>query len=331
MKKAFLLISALTLSVAMHAQSDKRDAVVNIENGYTPEEIPVGKLDIDLPSKNRDISIQQSEAEFSKVGILYTGFTSERDIKNVLPKRDELFPGYARIGYGVTNDIDAKVAYRLDLDKYGILDAYTTFDGFKCNVGGLFNKWNSRFFNNETGVGYKYDFSLLSINADAKFSNNVFNYQNTDSESPFTNKQNSRNYLVSIGGTSNLAGPFSYKFNGDYEYIARSYAVGKKNGIGENRFGIGGSMGYDIYSKWVSTANLDLRLDAFIYDRTLRKEFKGYGNYFSIDFDPSVTLNFSDWEVNVGFNMNFVTKGAMVCAIAPNISTVKNFNKYITA
>ena len=81
----------------------------------------------------------------------------------------------------------------------------------------------------------------------------------------------------------------------------------------------------------MSTANLDLRFDAFIYDKTLRNGYKGYDNYFSIDFDPRVKLTFGDWAVNVGFNMNFVTKGAMICAIAPNISTEKNFNKYITA
>lgn len=329
MKKALLLISALALSGAMHAQSDKKDAVVNVENGYTPVVIEVTKKSF-TPSTDSKVEIQPAKAKYSKEGIAYSEFTSESDINDVLPKKEGLFPGYARLGYGITNDIDAKVAYRLGVGKNGALNAFAAFDGYKCNVGGLFDKWNSRFFNNAVGVGYTHKFKSLALNVDGKFSNNVFNYQSTGGEGAFTDKQNSRNYMLAVGGTSNLSGAFSYRFNGDYEYLARSYAAGAKNGIGESRLGIGGSMGYDIYSKWVSAANLDLRLDAFIYDRTLKREYNGYGNYFSIDANPRVTLTLGSWAVNVGANMNFVTKGASVFAIAPNISTEKNLHNHIT-
>ena len=329
MKKALLLISALALSGAMHAQSNNRDAVVNVENDYTPVVIEVGKKDF-TPSTDRNVETQPSKAKFSKEGIAYTGFTSERDVDDILPKREELFPGYARLGYGITNDIDAKVAYRLGIGNNGTLDAFATFDGFKCNVGGLFDKWNSRFFNNALGVGYTHNFSALTLNVDGNFSNNVFNYQSTYAVTPLTNKQNSRNYMLAISGTSNHSGALSYKFNGDYEYTTRSYAAGVHNNIGESRFGVGGSMRFDIYSKWVSAANLDLRLDAFNYDRTLKTEYKGYDNHVSIDVNPSIALSLDNWAINAGVNMNFVTKGAMVFAIAPNISAEKNFMEHIT-
>ena len=329
MKKALLIISALALSGAMHAQSNNRDAVVNVENGYTPVVMEVGKMNF-TPSTERNVEIQPAKAKFSKDGIVYNGFTSEKDIDDVLPKKEQPFPGYARLGFGVTNDIDAKVAYRLGVGKNGALNAYATFDGFKCNVGGLFDTWNSRFFNNAAGVGYTHNFSKLSLYVDGKFSNNVFNYQSTDMVTPLTNKQNSRNYMVAIGGVSNLPGAFSYKFNGDYEYVARSYTAGVNNGIGENRFGIGGSMGYDIYSEYVSNAGLDLHLDAYIYNSELRNEYKGYSNYLSIDANPHFNLTFGKWAVNIGANMNFITKGATVFAIVPNISTTSNLNEHIS-
>ena len=43
MKKAIILISALTLSLAASAQTDSKNAVVNVENDYTPEVIEVVK------------------------------------------------------------------------------------------------------------------------------------------------------------------------------------------------------------------------------------------------------------------------------------------------
>ena len=329
MKKILLLISALTLSGTMHAQSDKKDAVVNVENGYTPVVIEVGKKNF-TPSTDSKVEMQPVKAKYSTGGIVYNEFTSESDINDVLPKKESLFPGYARLGYGITNDIDAKVAYRYGVGKNGAVNAFASFDGFKCNVGGLFDKWNSRFFTNAVGVGYTHNFKSIVLNVDGKFSNNVFNYQSVDAESSFTNKQNSRNYMLAVGGTSSLSGAFSYTFKGDYEYVARSYTAGVKNGIGESRIGIGGSLGYDIYNKWMNGIGLDLNLDAFIYDRTLKNEYQGYGNYVSIDANPHASLMFGKWAVNAGINMNFVTKGTAVFAIAPDISIESWLHKHIT-
>lgn len=347
MKKVLLLISALALSGTMNAQSDKRDAVVNVEKGYKPIELEVGKKNF-TPSTDRNIQVQPSTVEYSKEGIVYKGFTSDMNLKDALPRQERMFPGYARLGYGVTNDIDAKLAYRFGVGKNGAMNVYTALDGFKCNIGPEENKWNSRFYNNSTGLGYTHSFKRLNINADAKFSNNVFNYHCTDTASALTNKQNSRNYMVTFGGISKLSGPFSYNFKANYEYTARSYTAGVKNGIGENHFGFGGNISYNIHEskRWkeinekynnynlygpiISLISLDMRFEGFMYNPTLRNGYKGYEDYFSIDFDPRVTLTLGSWNVNVGLNMNFVTKGAMVCAVAPNISTEKNLHKNVT-
>ena len=329
MKKAILLLSALTISGVMNAQTEERDAVVNVENGYTPVVIEVGKMNF-TPSTNRNIDIQPAKAKFSKKGIVYKEFTSEREIDDVLPKKEEELPGYARLGYGLTNDIDAKVAYRLGVGKNGALKAHATFDGFKCNVGGLSDKWNSRFFNNAIGVGYRHSFNSLTLDIDGKFGNSVYNYRDMGMDNSITDKQNSRNYAIAIGGTSNLQGAISYDFSGDFEYFARSYTAGAKNGIGEGRFGIGGGIAYDIYNDLIRKVGIDLHLDAFIYDRTLEREHQGFCTHFSIDANPSLGFTFGNWTVGVGTKMNFITRGGGVFAIAPNISAESNLNKNVT-
>ena len=130
MKKALLLISALFLSGATFAQTDNRNAVVNVENDYNPEVIEATKKNF-TPSDEYKTNSNQTALVFSKTGKTYNGYTSERDITDALLRKEEQFPGYARVGYGLTNDIDAKVAYRLGVGKNGTLKTYAGFDGFK--------------------------------------------------------------------------------------------------------------------------------------------------------------------------------------------------------
>ena len=45
MRRTLILISALALSLAATAQTDNKNAVVNVENDYTPEVVGVTKKD----------------------------------------------------------------------------------------------------------------------------------------------------------------------------------------------------------------------------------------------------------------------------------------------
>ena len=330
MKKALLLIPALALSATLYAQTDERDAVVNVENDYTPVVIEVGKKTF-TPGTERNINVKPVKAEFSKQGVAYMGFPSERDIEGLLPKKEENFPGYARLGYGLTNDIDAKAAYRFDIGKAGTLKAFASFNGFKCDVGGLMHDWDSRMFNTAAGIGYTHRFKWLTLDVDGKFGNDVFNYQNTDNViTDLTDKQNGRNYMLSVGGVSNLSGAVSYKFKGDFEYIARSYSSGLKEGISEGRFGIGGGARLEIFNDLLNSVGMDINLDGFIYNNTLKSAHKGYNDYFSIDIDPYLNFTFGKWLMKVGTKMNFVTRGAAVFSIAPDIVVKNNLADWVT-
>ena len=319
MKKALLLISALILSGGASAQTDSKNAVVNVENDYNPEVIEVRKKDF-TPSVDSKVNTKPMTLEFSKTGKAYNGFTSERNITDALLKKEEPFPGYARLGYGLTNDIDAKLAYRLGVGKNGTLKAYAGFDGYKSDVNGLFDKWNSRLFKTMAGIGYTHSFKNITLGVDGTFKNNVFNYQCTDvAKTSLSNNQDGQNYWLAISGESNLSGPISYKFKGDFEYIARHWSSGKRATIGEGRYGIGGNIGYELLSEWVKSVGIDLNFDAFTYNSTLRSAYKGYDNYFSIDINPHSTLKFDKWTVKAGIKMNIITRGEGTFAIAPDI------------
>ena len=330
MKKALLFISALILSGAATAQTDGKHAVVNVSNDYTPEVIEVTKKSF-TPKDNTKLQGEPMTLIFSKTGQAYDGFTSETDVKDVLPQREKLFPGYVRLGYGLTNDIDAKAAYRLAVGKRGTLKAYAGFDGHKCRVDGLYNEWDSRLFKATAGAGYTHRFKSLTLGIEGAFKNNVFNYQSPEYLlGSLTDKQEGQDYKLAVSGASNLPGAFSYTFNGDFEYITRRYSQGMAARIGEARYGVGGSIGYEMVKGCLSDIGTHLRMDAFTYNNTLKSTDKGYSNNFSIDVDPYTMLKLGKWKLKAGVKMNFVTHGSAVFAIAPDIEAQSNIKENFT-
>ena len=330
MKKALLLISALALSGVITAQNDNRNAVVNVENDYNPEVIAAEKK-IFTPSDETVTDNGPITLIFSKTGKAYNGFTSETEITDAMPQKEMPFPGYARLGYGLTNDIDAKVAYRNRLGKNGTFKAYAGFDGYNSMVNGVsVDEWKSRMFNTQAGIGYKYDFKGITLGIDGDFKNNVFNYQSIDNTTDLTDKQDGQNYRVGISGKSNLSGAWSYNFKGDFEYITRNWSSGKKAPISEMRYAVGGAVNYEVLSKWLNNAGIDLNMDAYSYNSTLRNANKGYDKYFSIDANPHFGLTFGKWNVGVGAKMNFLTRGRGFFAIAPDIKAASNLKDNIS-
>ena len=319
----------MTLSGVITAQTDSKNAVVNVENDYNPEVIAAEKK-IFTPSDETVTDNDPMTLIFSKSGKAYNGFTSETDVIDAMPQKEKPFPGYARLGYGLTNDIDTKVAYRNNLGKNGTFKAYAGFDGYSAMVNGYTDEWKSRMFKALAGIGYTHNFKSITLGIDGDFKNNVFNYQSFGDATGLTDKQDGQDYRVAIIGKSNLSGAFSYSFKGDFEYITRNWSTGKKAPVGEMRYGIGGAINYEILAKWLNNAGIDLNMDAYTYNNTLKNANEGYDNYFSIDADPHVGLTFGKWNVGVGAKMNFLTRGRGFFAIAPDIKAASNIKDNIS-
>ena len=330
MRKTLILISALTLSLAATAQTDNKNAVVNVENDYNPEVVGVTKKDF-TPSDDAKPNTDPMALMFSRTGKAYDGFASDTDVKDALPQTEEQFPGYVRLGYGLTNDIDAKVAYRLGVGRNGALKAYAGFDGYKCNVDGLFSEWNSRLYQATAGVGYTQRLKAMTLGVDGAFKNGVFNYQNTGVAAPdMTDKQDGQNYRLAISAVSHRLGAFSFNIEGDVEYIKRNWSSGVKAPIGEMRYGVGAGFGYELMTKYVNSFGVDLGMDAYTYNSTLRNAGMGYNTNFSIDVDPHVNLKFGNWNLKTGVTMNIVTHGESAFAIAPDIEVYSNVKENIS-
>ena len=91
MRKSILIISALALCGTAFAQSNENSAVVNIENEYTPEVIKVSKKG-NTPTIAEETEMEPLKLEFIEKAEPFRGFTSERDIKDVIPTQKRQYP-----------------------------------------------------------------------------------------------------------------------------------------------------------------------------------------------------------------------------------------------
>ena len=329
MKRYILSLAALLICGLLSAQEDTKNAVVSVENDYNPTVVQVNKKEF-VPTVEGKSNAKPAELIFSKQATHFTGFISDRNTEDLLPEQEKPLPGYLRLGYGIRNDIDAKLGYKLRLGKKSHLNFLGAFDGFKCDVNGLNGKWNSRMYNTALAADFTYKFKKLTFDIDGAFNNRTFNYQNQGNTGNISERQHHLNYNIGMNGVSQLAGPFAYTFRAEYTHSTISYADGIENAITEEHINAGTQLSHEIYKKYLRRAGIDIDFNGFIYNSRLHNAANPYSNLLSMDFNPFVDFNFSNWEITFGAKLNFRTGNGSVFAAAPNIRISKNLTKRIS-
>ena len=326
MKRYIFSITAMLVCGTLLAQEDTRNAVVSVENDYNPTVVSVNKKNF-TPTVEMKSNAQPSELVFSKQTTPYTGFTSERDAKDVLPSQERTLPGYLRVGYGIRNDIDAKLAYNLNFGKKSYLRLLGAFDGFNTRgVPGKVDEWKSRMYNTSAAADFAYKFKKLTFGINGDFNNRVLNYQKAGDLNGLSDRQHRMNYNVGMTGVSQLAGPFAYTFQARYIHSVMSYAAGVESPLTEEHINAGTVLSHEIYTKYLRSAGVEIDFNGFIYNSALNV----CKNYLSMDFNPFTNFNFNDWKFKFGAKFNFRTNNGPVLAVAPDITVDKVLTKRIS-
>lgn len=331
MKRIFQIAALLLTANSIQAQNNVPDAVVQVENDYNPVVIKAEKQSftpqIEITSNNTplDLLFSQEAAPFGQ-------FVSQRNVKEVLPQQTKQFPGYARLGYGNNNNIDARLGYRLQTGKNSHINMLAAFNGFKTGQNGLEGDWNSRFYNTVLSAGYTHYFEKFTIGAGAALGNKVFNYQLFEAlAGTGTDKQNSNSFNLQFNIKSNLSGALSYEAEAGYTLNSRKYANGQKERISENRFNAKGCINYELPNEDIYRMGAILALDGFTYNNALKPdEGLKYDNYTSIRFNPFMNFRFDDWKVKLGVHFDMLTANGTFMAFAPDCSIEGMLNKNVS-
>ena len=313
-----MAFAAMMLSCALYAQTDSLRAVVNVSNEYNPVQINVNKRNF-TPTISNHTQTSTPEYEFTTAAMPYRGFVSERYTQELLPGQEQPYNGYVRLGYGITNELDLKACYGMDITERDNIRFAASMDGFKKELDGMYNKWDSRMYNSAIDLGYTHTFNKLWLNVAGDFNNRVFNYQNAGSSQLVTDKQNSKNYGLRVKGASTAGDGYGYSFNSAFTHNSRKYSTGIADGIAENRINAGGGAWYDIDNSELRRVGIRIDADMFMYNGNLRNSTFGYDNYSSVDIDPYLDFVFGAWDLRLGTRMNIATANGSVFAIAPDI------------
>ena len=321
---------AFLLSCTAYAQNDTLRTVVNVNNEYNPVHIKVNKKSFVPSAVENETKKSTPEYNFTQEAMPFGGFISERSAKELMKGEQKPYCGYARAGYGLGNVLDLKAAYRRDLTTRDNINVAASLDGYKSDLDGVYNEWNSRAYNSAAMLGYTHAFDKLKLGLGADFNNRVFNYQNSGFIQNMTDKQNSMSYGARINGESTQQSAFGYKFNAAFAHNSRKYSTGIDGRIYENHIAAGGEVSYKIGSKEVSRLGLLVNADVFLYNNLLREAMNPYGNNTSIDIDPHIDFAISGWRVRIGTKMNIVTANSAAFAIAPDIIIEKELGNTLS-
>ncbi len=319
MKRYITLITAVTATLFnTYAQKDSLNAVVQVENEYAPVVIKAKKISstphIEMPDENNQLDIV-----FSQNGKPYGYFLSERDVKEVLPKQENVAPGYARFGYGIGNNVDAVLAYSLEPGKNDKLKLSATADGYKTDIDGIVSKWNSRLYNSRIAADYKYFFEKFTIGVDGEISNIVFNYQPGLTTTDINDKQHSNRYRIGASFESQNISALSYDAKIGYTANTRKYSAGKALRITENHITAKGNIAYELPYENFERIGARISVDGLIYNKALKpKGASQYTNYAMIGINPYTTLRFNGWTIRAGAHLDMLTANGSFLAVAPD-------------
>lgn len=327
MKKSILFAVALFATGALYAQKDSLNAVIQVENEYNPVVTKAVKKGF-TPTTEESDGNTPLELEFSQEATPFKGFTGERKIADLLPKQNGNYPGYARLGYGTGNNVDAKISYQYNIGENDKVSAVASLEGFNNSIDSPEGKWDSRIYSSWAGAEYSHKFGKVLSKSNIEFGNNVFNY-NTALPG---DKQNVQKFHIGTGVESLLTGPFAYDFGihysrNHYRHLPFLWNEAKqqRGHFGENNFGADATLKYELTDNIIRDITADVNFDYYSYYKHI-----GYKDYAELNITPATNLKTGRFDIRLGAQLNFITKGCALFAIAPDIRIEGAINKNIS-
>lgn len=185
--KVLSAVVALGLPAGVCAQKNKVDTthskVVVVENEYHPEVMDANKINR-LPALN-DAPVQPKSIEYLTNPTLFQKWIFE-PVAAMTDKVEQPKPErfYARLGYGLRNNVDARLASALRWADKNQLQISLSANGFSGKLDDAVahpeltsvNKWDAYAYRFTGGLDYVHRFNRVSVGVGANAQFNTFNY-----------------------------------------------------------------------------------------------------------------------------------------------------------
>lgn len=221
-------------------------------------------------------------------------------------KQDKTKAGYARLGYGIYNNLDARANYLFTLSQKDRLNVTFAVDGRNgdLDMGEGVEDWKSRYYRTQARVDYLHNFRTLNLNVAGNFGLHNFNLQPgmTASKQKFISgdvrvgvKSTDKNLSVQYDAETNLMlyqrqNGLSYDGSVPFKNIQETLIRTKANVWGNisEKSGIG--LGFD--------------MDNFFYDGLAYSSNDNSQNYSEIRLSPHYLYQHNGWDIRLGAHLD---------------------------
>ena len=221
-------------------------------------------------------------------------------------KQDKTKAGYARLGYGIYNNLDARANYLFTLSQKDRLNVTFAMDGRNgdLDMGEGVEDWKSRYYRTQARVDYLHNFRTLNLNVAGNFGLHNFNLQ----PGMTANKQKFTSGDVHVGVAStdkNLPVQFKAETNLMFYQRQNGFTYDRPlKDIGETLLRTKANVQGSISEK--SSIGLGFDMDNFIYDGLTYGTNNGTQNYSEIELAPHYLFHNNGWDIRLGMRMNIV-------------------------
>ena len=302
-------MALLALPLNLQAQEQKQDTTLTrtvvVEQEYNPDIMDAAKVNV-LPHIERP-AITKKAVEYNETSIPASQIPPASMQSYTIPeKQGKDKAGYARLGYGMYNNLDVHANYLFTLSDRDKLNLTFNMDGRNgdLDMGEGTEDWKSRYYRTQARVDYLHNFRTLDLNVAGNFGLHNFNLQPgmVAGKQKFTSgdihlgvKSTDKNLPVQYKAETNLMfygrqNGFSYDrsvpLKDMRETLIRTKAdvwggISEKSGIG-----------------------LGLGMDNFFYDGLAYGTNNNSQNYTELELAPHYLFHHNGWDIRLGMRMN---------------------------
>ena len=300
-----------TLPLILPAQEQAKDTpltrTVVVEQEYNPDIRDAAKVNV-LP-RIEEPTVSKKAVEYNET----LQPASRLPIGTMRPyvireKQGKTKAGYARLGYGIYNNLDARANYLFTLSPKDRLNVTFAMDGRNgdLDIGEGVADWKSRYYRTQARVDYLHNFKTLDLNVAGNFGLHNFNLQPgmAAGKQKFTSgdvhigvASTDRNLPVQFKAETNL---MFYERQNGLSYDGGSALKGMRETLIRTKADVWG----DISEK--SGIGLGLAMDNFFYDGLTYATNNNAMNYTDLQLAPHYLYHNNGWDIRLGMRLDVV-------------------------
>lgn len=318
-------IALIALPVAMQAQTQPKDTTVNrtvvVEQQYIPDIMDASKVNV-LP-KVEEPAVSKKAVEYatfiSPAKAIPAGtmqaYTGQESKENVLP-------GYVRVGYGNYNNLDVYGNYLFRLSDKDRLNVNFQMDGMKGVLDMPFGnerEWNAYYYRTRANVNYLHQFGKLDLNVAGNFGLSNFNYEPYGFDLK-KQKFTSGDVHMGVKSTDEML-PLQFRAETNLMLYNRQHCQ-FFGSVNETQIRTLGSVSGRINDE--QQVLIGLRMDNLIYS-TDSKHYKTdikdiFDSRTLLNLNPAYELNSDDWRLHVGANIDLSFGSGKAFRVSPDVT-----------